>query len=859
MIRVHLSVALLLLSLTAWADEASYSISGGGFGASSSDLTVSGTAIASPPGTLSMDCLVTGVFTGTYAITYDCSGGTLSLQSSDGLTSFSGAVTSGVATYTCSGGGKGGNVSCAYAFSGTLAGTLTLSGRAQAVSGGMSFSVGATGKLFPLGGSIQLGSVYSPVYVADTYNNRIVRMDSMSGAGWTMLGTTGGGVKQFSNPLGIGLDASGRIYVADTGNCRIVRMDDLTGKNWTTLGTCGSGTSQFNTPSGVAVDAAGKIYVADSGNNRIARVDDMTGANWIAFGQAGSGMNQFNGPRGVIFDAGNRIYIADTNNDRVVRVDDLTGTNWTTLSGTGAGLFESVTAIGLDPAGRIYIMDEYAAQVVREDDMTGANRTAVGTFSGGVGGFINPYGLSVNPLDGTIFVADTQDGRIVRMGDMSTMNWSSYGSYGPAVGQFGGPNGLVAVPVATPVPALTLSSNTLSFGNQNVGTTSAPQSVTVTNFGGAPLVVQSATALGDFTQTNNCAGLAGGSNCTVSIAYAPSTTGPEKGAFVMTDNAGAGKQGILLSGTGTTPIPGIAPYGLTFPAQAVNTASASQIVILSNTGTGPLTINSISASGDFAQTDNCAGSLAAASSCTINVTFTPTATGTRSGSLVVASTQSIPAVSLTGTGASATPTVAASPASLMFPAELVGSTSASQTVTLSNQGTTALSISAITTSGDFGETDTCGNYLLAGKSCKASITFTPTAAGIRSGSLTFKLSTGTQTVELTGTATTSGAPPSLTVAPTALNFGAVPVGDQSVLTISVTNTNGVDAGIASVAVAGSPEFQDNNRCGRVLAAGTSCTIYVQLTPRTTPTSYSGNLVVTESSGAVHTIPLSGNN
>src|SRR3989304_10327546 len=103
------------------------------------------------------------------------------------------------------------------------------------------------------------------IYVADTGNNRIVRMDDMSGAGWTAIGTHGdGGVNQFALPFGVIVDAKGRIYVADSGTGlqfrSVVRMDDMTGAGWTRLGTWGTGAKQFNIPAGVFVDGVGRIY-----------------------------------------------------------------------------------------------------------------------------------------------------------------------------------------------------------------------------------------------------------------------------------------------------------------------------------------------------------------------------------------------------------------------------------------------------------------------------------------------------------------------------------------------------------------------------------------------------------------------
>jgi streptogramin lyase len=96
------------------------------------------------------------------------------------------------------------------------------------------------------------------IYIVDGMNDRIVRINDMTGAGWVSLGSAGSGVNQFGFTLacsfgGLTIGPDQKIYVADSGNHRIVRMDDMTGTNWTTLGSMGSGTDQFHFPDGIAV------------------------------------------------------------------------------------------------------------------------------------------------------------------------------------------------------------------------------------------------------------------------------------------------------------------------------------------------------------------------------------------------------------------------------------------------------------------------------------------------------------------------------------------------------------------------------------------------------------------------------
>ena len=219
----------------------------------------------------------------------------------------------------------------------------------------------------------------------------------------------------------------------------------------------------------------------------------------------------------------------------------------------------------------------------------------------------------------------------------------------PDMTEFFGPSG--------PAPVASLSPTSLTFASQSVGTTSAAQTVTLSNTGTATLTISSIVASGDFAETDNCGGsLASGGNCSISVTFTPTASGTRTGSSSVTDNASGSPQTVGLTGTGAAPTTtaSLSPTSLTFASQTVGTTSAAQTVTLSNTGTATLAISSIVASGDFAQTNNCGGSLAVGGNCAINVTFSPTASGTRTGSLrATDNTSGSPqTVSLTGAGSS---------------------------------------------------------------------------------------------------------------------------------------------------------------------------------------------------------------
>ena len=191
-------------------------------------------------------------------------------------------------------------------------------------------------------------------------------------------------------------------------------------------------------------------------------------------------------------------------------------------------------------------------------------------------------------------------------------------------------------PTPTTGPAVGLSPASLTF----TSVTSDPQSVTLSNTGTEVLVITSVVATGNFTETDNCVGsVAVGASCVVNVIFTPTSPGAA-GAVTITDNAATSPQTIVLTGPNlTSPSAILSPASLTFASQTIGTTSGAQTVTLTNPVNGlsaPLTISSISAVGDFAIAQNsCGRLLAAGGACTISITFTPTASGTRTGLLAV--------------------------------------------------------------------------------------------------------------------------------------------------------------------------------------------------------------------------------
>lgn len=290
-------------------------------------------------------------------------------------------------------------------------------------------------------------------------------------------------------------------------------------------------------------------------------------------------------------------------------------------------------------------------------------------------------------------------------------------------------------------PAVNLAPASLTFTAQNIGTSSASQPVTLTNTGTAPLNFISIVPAGDYSQTNNCgASLAPAAFCTLNVTFSPTAAGARNGSVTITDNAAGSPHVIGLSGTGVgVPAISLVPSSLTFTAQGVGSSSTPQPVVINSAGTAALAIASISFTGanagDYSQTNNCPASLPIGNNCTVLVTFSPTAIGTRTASLSVAdnASGSPQTAGLTGTGVASAVTL--STASLNFSGVVVSVLGAPQSVTLTNSGGGTLTISGITSSSDYPFTTTCGATLGAGANCTITVRFQPTASGQRGATL----------------------------------------------------------------------------------------------------------------------------
>jgi len=429
---------------------------------------------------------------------------------------------------------------------------------------------------------------------------------------------------------------------------------------------------------------------------------------------------------------------------------------------------------------------------------------------------------------------------------------------------------------------VTANPTTLTFGNQAQGTTSASQPVTITNVGTTTVTITSIAASANFGETNTCptslvTGTGTGSSCTVNVTFAPTATGTLTGTvtvtYTSTGSATPQTTTITLTGTGTAATGGtitIAPTSLPFGDEGVGTTSTAQTLTVSNTGSTTVTFTNIVTTGDFAgATLAQCPSIAVESTCTFHITFTPTATGTRTGTITFTdnATGSPQTVSLTGTGVAAV--LGISPTSLTFGSQVVGTTSAAQTVTVSNNGEFPLIFSNIATSGDFAGATLaqCPSIAEEAPACTFSITFKPTATGTRTGTITFTdNATGSpQTVTLTGTG--AGGTATVTVTPGSLTFGSQTVSTTSApLSVTVKNTSTATVNFAGFTTSGedAEDFAvalptSGAMCSATgtLAAGASCTINVLFTPGAAGTRTATLNIADNATGSPQAVALSG--
>jgi len=329
---------------------------------------------------------------------------------------------------------------------------------------------------------------------------------------------------------------------------------------------------------------------------------------------------------------------------------------------------------------------------------------------------------------------------------------------------------------STAAPGQLTLAGSIGFGSQPVGVSTAPIVVTATNVGGTPVTVASvvSSAPAEFAISNNgCATVNAGAQCTFGVAFTPAAVGARAAAITVTSSGVGSPQVVNATGTGTSgQAPGqLALAGsLAFGNQAVGTTSAPQAVTVTNTGGTPVTISSVasSAPAEFAVSSPGCTTLGPGAACNISVTFTPAAAGARNAVVTVTSSGvgSPQVVNASGTGTVAPGQLAIADA-IDAGSVMVGTTSAANTVPVTNIGGAPVQVSSVSSNNPTEFTivqSTCGT-VNPGMDCAFSFTFAPSAVGVRNATVTV-LSNGVgspQAVAMSGTGTSTPPPPVQTI------------------------------------------------------------------------------------------------
>jgi len=347
-----------------------------------------------------------------------------------------------------------------------------------------------------------------------------------------------------------------------------------------------------------------------------------------------------------------------------------------------------------------------------------------------------------------------------------------------------------------------------------------------------------------------------------SISYRLEGTEPDTDGVAIDWNCPGG--GGLASAS-TSVLPGTpivltaSPTNVSFPSTPVGSTSAASNVTITNTSGG--TLSGVNASNsnpsDFDITSNtCGSTLGTGATCTISVAFSPNASGVRSGTVSISSSGGNTSFTMSG---SATAQLAFTPTSLNFPGTPVGGTSSPLVINVTNNGSTSVTASGVSSStADFAATTNCTTIAPAG-TCTISVTFSPASTGLKSSIISFTSSAAgsPNTFNALGNGTSGPVTGTLTV-PAQVAFTTQNVGTSSApSTVTITNASNASVTVSSIVSSVPAEFAvSNNTCATVTAGG-SCSFAVTFTPSTAGARTASISVTSNGTGSPQVVAASG--
>jgi hypothetical protein len=402
---------------------------------------------------------------------------------------------------------------------------------------------------------------------------------------------------------------------------------------------------------------------------------------------------------------------------------------------------------------------------------------------------------------------------------------------------------------------LTGNPDPIPFGSVQVGSSSSPVQMTITNTDSAShtidLVQTGGADPGQFSVSNNCNGVTldpnGGANyqCTVDVTFSPTALGSYTSEVDVSYDGGNQAGDVSnLSGTGDTTSVNVTPLSIDFGTQKISDPASSQNVTVTNNGSTSVTVvtSSITAgSSDFSDDGGCDGAVLANNGdhCTITVTFSPQTAGNKSGTLQIQDTgvSSPETVSLSGTATA--PSVQAP--NLDFGDVLLGK-SASKVLTVTNNGSAPLDIASngLTVSAGASNyslsADHCsGQTLTAGNSCSATVNFHPVLSGAHPGDISISDNApgSPQDVKLAG----NGLSKFVNITPTSHDYGSMTVGrlgTSHTFTLKNLNSSSLTIGAAPLTLVGanpgSFAITADHCQSQTIAPSHTCTFTVRFTP-----------------------------
>jgi len=638
-------------------------------------------------------------------------------------------------------------------------------------------------------------------FVADGNNNRIRsftisgNINTVAGNGSTNQATIVNGVAPagvtLQNPYGIFRDPNGNFFVSDMTNNVIRELVKSTNVVNTFAGNGVSGYSgdggpatsaELRQPTSVARDKTGNIYIADQNNHIIRMVNTASVISTFAGTPQSCGYSGDGGaatsaklctPVGVFVDSKNNVYIADWNN-HVIR--EVSNGIINTIAGNGTGG---------------YLGDGGPAITARLN---------------------HPTSIAVDSA-GNVFIADEYNHRIREVTAATGIITTVAGN---GVGGFNGDGEAIFAELLYPQGvAVDANENVFIADTNNHRVRWLSPDGFLTTFGG----------LG-FAGFNGDGIMA----LQAELFYPSAVTQDTSGNFYVAD-----QDNWRIRQINAFAALDLSDDSLSFPLTLVGNLSAPEVVTLS--AIGPLTIPNVTVTGPFSEYDDCPLSLPNGTTCTMNIYFQPTASGTQTGSVAINTngyfgTQST--INLTGVGSA----IQITGGPFNFGNQQVNTTSATQNITVKNTGTKAVLMGAITFTNatDYKFTsNNCpasGQNLNAGASCTLGVAFAPKSTGLKKGSVTINDGdpSSPQLVGVTGTGTSN-----VVLNPLSLTLPNEPVGTTSPASkIILTNSTGgtLTLGNPAVTLTGPFVLANTTSCtnGLVIVAGGTCNLMIQFKP-----------------------------